>query len=164
MSPLRLRPPPLSSSAPGLPLLVPADAPIGRPINDHQTFRPPQITDVEIDRVNKPYLPIPAGNLTPRGAKATVTLCLLAGVALGLTPCSLGSPGLAVSGLVGGRGNGWRGWELLPQIYFFGWRSGGAVVGLVTVLCFVFLVFVWCVFFFGGWSLSGLRGRWARRV
>ncbi|CAM9895240.1 unnamed protein product [Pylaiella littoralis] len=56
-----------------------------------------QITDVEIDKVNKPYLPIPAGNLTPRRAKATVSLCLLAGVALGLAPCSLGSPGLALT-------------------------------------------------------------------
>lgn len=61
---------------------------------------PIQITDVEIDKVNKPYLPIPAGNLTPRAAKATVSLCLLAGVALGLAPCSLGSPGLAVGGWV----------------------------------------------------------------
>ncbi|CAN0451263.1 unnamed protein product, partial [Scytosiphon promiscuus] len=57
-----------------------------------------QITDVEIDKVNKPYLPIPAGNLSPRAAKATVTLCLLAGVALGLAPSALGSPGLAVGG------------------------------------------------------------------
>eukprot|EP00903_Cladosiphon_okamuranus_P014212 g13204.t1 len=56
-----------------------------------------QITDVEIDKVNKPYLPIPAGNLTPRGAKTTVSLCLLAGTALGLWPCSLGSPGLALT-------------------------------------------------------------------
>eukprot|EP00752_Nemacystus_decipiens_P005060 g4594.t1 len=56
-----------------------------------------QITDVEIDKINKPYLPIPAGNLTPRGAKTTVSLCLLAGVALGLAPCALGSPGLALT-------------------------------------------------------------------
>ncbi|CAN0264190.1 unnamed protein product, partial [Hapterophycus canaliculatus] len=57
----------------------------------------PQITDVEIDKVNKPYLPIPAGNLTPRAAKATVTLCLLAGTVLGLAPSRLGSPGLALT-------------------------------------------------------------------
>ncbi|CAM9903428.1 unnamed protein product, partial [Ectocarpus sp. 4 AP-2014] len=56
-----------------------------------------QITDVEIDKVNKPYLPIPAGNLTLRAAKLTVTLCLLAGAVLGLAPCSLGSPGLALT-------------------------------------------------------------------
>ncbi|CAN0387979.1 unnamed protein product, partial [Ectocarpus sp. 13 AM-2016] len=53
-----------------------------------------QITDVEIDKVNKPYLPIPAGNLTSRAAKLTVMLCLLGGAVLGLAPCSLGSPGL----------------------------------------------------------------------
>ncbi|CBJ48519.1 tocopherol phytyltransferase [Ectocarpus siliculosus] len=56
-----------------------------------------QITDVEIDKINKPYLPIPAGNLTSRAAKLTVTLCLLAGAVLGLAPCSLGSPGLALT-------------------------------------------------------------------
>lgn len=55
-----------------------------------------QITDVEIDKVNKPFLPIPAGNLTPFAARATVTLCLLAGVLMGLAPSTLGSPGLAV--------------------------------------------------------------------
>ena len=52
--------------------------------------------DVEIDRINKPYLPIPAGNLTRRAAKVTVTLCLLVGTALGFAPCTLGSTALAV--------------------------------------------------------------------
>lgn len=48
-----------------------------------------QITDVEIDRVNKPYLPLAAGHLTMPEAKWVVGLSLLAGLALGfLHPCS----------------------------------------------------------------------------
>jgi len=36
-----------------------------------------QITDVEIDKINKPYLPIAAGMLSPRRAIITVATCLL---------------------------------------------------------------------------------------
>ncbi len=34
-----------------------------------------QITDVEIDRINKPFLPIAAGELSPAGARAIVVAC-----------------------------------------------------------------------------------------
>jgi len=44
-----------------------------------------QITDVEIDRVNKPYLPIAAGLLSPQGAKAIVTACCAIPLAMALT-------------------------------------------------------------------------------
>jgi len=44
-----------------------------------------QITDVEIDRVNKPFLPIAAGDLSLGGAKAIVAVCCLLPLALGLT-------------------------------------------------------------------------------
>jgi homogentisate phytyltransferase/homogentisate geranylgeranyltransferase len=44
-----------------------------------------QITDVEIDRVNKPYLPIAAGDLTPRHAKAIVIACTALPLAMALT-------------------------------------------------------------------------------
>ncbi|CAM9640669.1 unnamed protein product [Discosporangium mesarthrocarpum] len=57
-----------------------------------------QITDVEIDRINKPYLPIPAGHLTMRSAVTIVTLCLAAGMGLGIVPSLLGSRGLQVGG------------------------------------------------------------------
>jgi len=50
-----------------------------------------QITDVDIDLVNKPYLPIPAGQLTVPDAKKIVSVCLTVGLSLGLL---LGSPGL----------------------------------------------------------------------
>mmetsp|Transcript_2911 Transcript_2911/g.11783 ORF Transcript_2911/g.11783 Transcript_2911/m.11783 type:complete len:419 (-) Transcript_2911:351-1607(-) len=43
-----------------------------------------QVTDVHIDRVNKPFLPIPAGRLTVRDARRLVGLGLLLG--LGLPP------------------------------------------------------------------------------
>lgn len=78
---------------------LPTDRPPSRinfPKNSVGAPSSPQITDVEIDGVNKPNLPIPAGNLSPKGAKLTVTLCLIAGMVLGLIPSSLGSPGLSV--------------------------------------------------------------------
>ncbi|KAG5188763.1 tocopherol phytyltransferase, partial [Tribonema minus] len=54
-----------------------------------------QITDVEIDRVNKPELPIAAGRLSMRAAIATVTACLVGGVGLGyLMPAALTSHAL----------------------------------------------------------------------
>jgi len=44
-----------------------------------------QITDVEIDKVNKPYLPIAAGLLSPHGAKAIVIACCVIPLAMALT-------------------------------------------------------------------------------
>ena len=44
-----------------------------------------QITDVEIDRVNKPFLPIAAGDLSLGGAKAIVVVCSIVPLAMGLT-------------------------------------------------------------------------------
>ncbi|CAM9272393.1 unnamed protein product, partial [Phaeothamnion confervicola] len=52
-----------------------------------------QVTDVEIDRVNKPELPIAAGRLSMRGGVATVLASLLGGVGIGLVaaPAACGS-------------------------------------------------------------------------
>ena len=50
-----------------------------------------QITDVEIDKINKPYLPIAAGLLSVRDAKLIVCLCLLIGLLSGVL---IGTPGL----------------------------------------------------------------------
>jgi homogentisate phytyltransferase/homogentisate geranylgeranyltransferase len=44
-----------------------------------------QLTDVEIDRVNKPYLPIAAGDLTVRNATIIVVVCTLLPLAMALT-------------------------------------------------------------------------------
>jgi homogentisate phytyltransferase/homogentisate geranylgeranyltransferase len=44
-----------------------------------------QLTDVEIDRVNKPYLPIAAGDLTPQAATAIVAACTALPLAMALT-------------------------------------------------------------------------------
>ena len=44
-----------------------------------------QLTDVEIDRVNKPYLPIAAGDLTPRNATIIVAACTIIPLAMALT-------------------------------------------------------------------------------
>eukprot|EP00668_Euglena_longa_P016535 GGOE01020803.1.p1 GENE.GGOE01020803.1~~GGOE01020803.1.p1 ORF type:complete len:506 (+),score=119.90 GGOE01020803.1:47-1519(+) len=41
-----------------------------------------QITDLEIDKVNKPYLPIASGALSLRSAIAVVSVCLVAGLAM----------------------------------------------------------------------------------
>ncbi|MDQ3410312.1 MAG: homogentisate phytyltransferase [Actinomycetota bacterium] len=51
-----------------------------------------QLTDVEIDRVNKPFLPIAAGDLSPRGATWIVAVAGALPVALALTqgPLELG--------------------------------------------------------------------------
>ena len=45
---------------------------------------PFQVTDVDIDRVNKPYLPIPAGKLSLNMGIAIVVGSLLAAVAMSL--------------------------------------------------------------------------------
>jgi homogentisate phytyltransferase / homogentisate geranylgeranyltransferase len=44
-----------------------------------------QLTDVEIDRVNKPYLPIAAGDLSPRNATIIVIACTVLPLAMALT-------------------------------------------------------------------------------
>ena len=44
-----------------------------------------QITDVEIDRVNKPWLPIAAGDLSPAAARAIVASCTAIPLAMALT-------------------------------------------------------------------------------
>ena len=53
-----------------------------------------QITDVEIDKVNKPYLPIPAGLLSQRHAIVTVVVSLLTSLAMG---AYVGTQGLNVA-------------------------------------------------------------------
>lgn len=42
-----------------------------------------QLTDVELDRVNKPWLPLPAGSLSPRTARRLVVGALAVAVAVG---------------------------------------------------------------------------------
>jgi homogentisate phytyltransferase/homogentisate geranylgeranyltransferase len=44
-----------------------------------------QITDVDIDRVNKPWLPIAAGDLSPRAARGIVAACTAIPLGLALT-------------------------------------------------------------------------------
>lgn len=58
-----------------------------------------QIVDVDIDKINKPYLPIAAGDLSLPMAKSIVTLCLIASLGLGGV-AGVGreiSPGLATA-------------------------------------------------------------------
>lgn len=43
-----------------------------------------QLTDVELDRVNKPWLPLPAGSLSPRGAGGLVGGALAVAVVVGV--------------------------------------------------------------------------------
>jgi len=56
-----------------------------------------QITDVEIDKVNKPNLPIVAGDLSMKTAIVTVLVCLVLSLALGAAHPALGSNGLNVA-------------------------------------------------------------------
>jgi homogentisate phytyltransferase/homogentisate geranylgeranyltransferase len=44
-----------------------------------------QITDVAIDRINKPYLVIASGELSPKAASLVVTVCLLISLLMGKT-------------------------------------------------------------------------------
>lgn len=64
-----------------------------------------QITDVEIDKINKPKLPIAAGDLSPKSANIIVTISLILSLAMGLAHPTLGSQGLNValwgSGILG---------------------------------------------------------------
>jgi homogentisate phytyltransferase/homogentisate geranylgeranyltransferase len=56
-----------------------------------------QITDVDIDKVNKPSLPIAAGDLSISTAKKIVTLSLITSLMLGIAHPILGSQGLNVA-------------------------------------------------------------------
>lgn len=64
-----------------------------------------QITDVEIDKINKPQLPIAAGDLSIGSANVIVILSLILSLAMGMVSSTLGSQGLNValwgSGILG---------------------------------------------------------------
>jgi len=53
-----------------------------------------QLFDVEIDKVNKPKLPLASGEMSIPAGWATVLTCLALGVGLGLAPSPLASPAL----------------------------------------------------------------------
>ena len=44
-----------------------------------------QLTDVEIDRINKPFLPIAAGDLSPRAGRWIVAASAVLPIAMALT-------------------------------------------------------------------------------
>jgi homogentisate phytyltransferase/homogentisate geranylgeranyltransferase len=48
-----------------------------------------QLEDIEIDRVNKPFLPLAAGDMAPRTARWIVVACAIVPVGLGLTQGAL---------------------------------------------------------------------------
>jgi homogentisate phytyltransferase/homogentisate geranylgeranyltransferase len=56
-----------------------------------------QITDVEIDKINKPDLPIAAGDLSMKNATITVLVSLLLSVVLGVSIPSLTTSGLTMA-------------------------------------------------------------------
>jgi len=56
-----------------------------------------QITDVEIDKINKPDLPIAAGILSKRDAIITVSVALVLSLAMGMSHPVLGSQGLKLA-------------------------------------------------------------------
>jgi homogentisate phytyltransferase / homogentisate geranylgeranyltransferase len=60
-----------------------------------------QITDVEIDRINKPFLPIAAGELSLSVARAIVVVCTLVPLALALTQGSVETVAVAAGLAVG---------------------------------------------------------------
>jgi homogentisate phytyltransferase/homogentisate geranylgeranyltransferase len=60
-----------------------------------------QITDVEIDRVNKPWLPIAAGDLTPKAATAIVAACTVIPLAMALTQGAIETVAVAAALTVG---------------------------------------------------------------
>lgn len=53
-----------------------------------------QVTDIEIDKINKPYLPIAAGDLSKRDAYWIVILALVASLGMGISHPTLGTRGL----------------------------------------------------------------------
>jgi homogentisate phytyltransferase/homogentisate geranylgeranyltransferase len=60
-----------------------------------------QITDIEIDRVNKPHLPLAAGELTPEAAWRIVAVAAAVPVALGLTQGALETGAVLAALIVG---------------------------------------------------------------
>jgi homogentisate phytyltransferase/homogentisate geranylgeranyltransferase len=60
-----------------------------------------QLTDVEIDRVNKPFLPIAAGELSARSARVIVAVCTLVPLALALTQGAIETAAVAAGLAVG---------------------------------------------------------------
>lgn len=56
-----------------------------------------QITDVEIDKINKPNLPIAKGDLSKETAKIVVTVSLLASLFMGVASPAYGSNGLNIA-------------------------------------------------------------------
>jgi homogentisate phytyltransferase/homogentisate geranylgeranyltransferase len=60
-----------------------------------------QLTDVEIDRVNKPFLPIAAGDLSPAAARAIVGACTALPLAMALTQGALETVAVAAGLAVG---------------------------------------------------------------
>jgi homogentisate phytyltransferase/homogentisate geranylgeranyltransferase len=60
-----------------------------------------QLQDVEIDRINKPHLPIAAGDLSPRAGERIVAVSAVAPVVLALTQGAVELSAVAVGLLVG---------------------------------------------------------------
>jgi homogentisate phytyltransferase/homogentisate geranylgeranyltransferase len=60
-----------------------------------------QLTDVEIDRVNKPFLPIAAGELSPAAARVIVVVCTLLPLAMALTQGAIETGAVAAGLAVG---------------------------------------------------------------
>jgi homogentisate phytyltransferase/homogentisate geranylgeranyltransferase len=60
-----------------------------------------QITDVEIDRINKPWLPIAAGELSMSGACVVVTVCTVAPLVLAVTQGAVETVAVATGLAVG---------------------------------------------------------------
>lgn len=64
-----------------------------------------QVTDVEIDKINKPTLPIAAGDLTVKGGIITILVALFASLGMGFANPIFGTEGLNValwmSGILG---------------------------------------------------------------
>jgi homogentisate phytyltransferase/homogentisate geranylgeranyltransferase len=60
-----------------------------------------QLTDVEIDRVNKPFLPIAAGDLSPAAARAIVVACTALPLAMAVTQGAVETVAVAAGLAVG---------------------------------------------------------------
>jgi homogentisate phytyltransferase/homogentisate geranylgeranyltransferase len=60
-----------------------------------------QLTDVEIDRVNKPFLPIAAGELSPAAARVIVAACTVIPLAMALTQGAIETAAVAAGLAVG---------------------------------------------------------------
>jgi homogentisate phytyltransferase/homogentisate geranylgeranyltransferase len=60
-----------------------------------------QLTDVEIDRINKPHLPIAAGDLSPEAAWWIVAVCALVPIVLALTQGALETAAVVAALVVG---------------------------------------------------------------